>query len=374
MTQPVKTAFQQDIETINQAKDLPNTEMLVNAAKSSGINPIKITLDHAKLKRGRGKLRFAEYLRYGLYDRTKFMDDERERFISAFIHWPIFDDTTSREWWAVTEDKWLSGTFLEACDIPVPETVAVIDRSARLYPKTTVINDAAAFKAFLSKNSGQFFAKSQRSMWSAGAFVIESADTESIQIRGGDAVSYSDFFDIYIATGAFVLQKLIKPHSFFDGITDATATVRLINMINDDGVFNPFAVLKLPLGNSIADNFWRSDNLVCALDVDTGEILTLVGKTDMGYENLDSIPNTDRNLIGQILPFWNDIKGINETVALMHHEIKYGSTDIAITENGPVVVEVNCGSAFELPQIAYGKGFLTDEVTAFFRGAGSKRV
>ena len=60
MTQPVKTAFQQDIETINQAKDLPNTEMLVNAAKSSGINPIKITLDPAKLKRGRGKFRFAE--------------------------------------------------------------------------------------------------------------------------------------------------------------------------------------------------------------------------------------------------------------------------------------------------------------------------
>ena len=145
-------------------------------------------------------------------------------------------------------------------------------------------------------------------------------------------------------------------------------------MVNDDGVFNPFAVLKLPAGNSIADNFWRGDNLVCALDVNTGEILTLVGKNEMGYENLDAIPNSNRTLIAEVLPFWDEIKALNETVALMHHEIKYGSTDIAITENGPVVIEVNCGSAFELPQIAYGKGFLTDEVTAFFRAAGSKRV
>lgn len=374
MTQSVKTAFQKDIETINLARDMPSTQMLANAAKASGQNPIKITLDHAKLKRGRGKLRLAEYLRYGLYDRNKFTDDERERFISAFIHWPIFDDTTKRDWWAVTEDKWLSGTFLEACDIPVPETVAVIDRSARLYPNTPVIKDVAALQAFLNKNTGQFFAKSQSSMWSAGAFVIEGADAEMVQIKGNEAISFSDFFDVYIADGAFVLQKLIKTHSFFDDITDATATVRLINMVNDDGVFNPFAVLKLPAGNSIADNFWRGDNLVCALDVNTGEILTLVGKNEMGYENLDAIPNSNRTLIAEVLPFWDEIKALNETVALMHHEIKYGSTDIAITENGPVVIEVNCGSAFELPQIAYGKGFLTDEVTAFFRAAGSKRV
>ncbi len=359
---------------MNQAKDLPSATMLANAAKASGINPIKITLDHAKLKRGRGKLRFAEYLRYGLYDRSKFTDDERERFISAFIHWPIFDDTTNREWWAVSEDKWLSGTFLEACDIPVPETVAVIDRSVRQYPKTPVIKSPQSLRAFLTKNKGQLFAKSQRSMWSAGAFIIENGDAETIHVRGVEALSYDDFFDIYIADGAFVLQKLVKPHSFFDGVTEATPTVRLINMVNEEGVFNPFAVLKLPTGESIADNFWRAENLVCALDVNTGEILTLVGKTEMGYENLDTIPNSDRKMSGEVLPFWDDVKAVNEKVSLMHHEIKYGSTDIAITPNGPVVIEVNCGSAFELPQIAYGSGFLTDEVTAFFRAAGSKRV
>ena len=374
MSKSVKTAFQKDIETINHAKDMPSTQMLANAARASGVNPIKITLDHAKLKRGRGKLRMAEYLRYGLYDRSKFSDDDRERFISAFIHWPIFDETTKRDWWAVTEDKWLSGTFLEACKIPVPETVGVIDRSVRLYPGTPVIKDVESLKKFLTQNKPPLFAKSQRSMWSAGAFVIDSADKEAIQIRGGDSVSYDDFFDIYVDKGAFVLQKLIKPHGFFDGITDATATVRLINMVDDTGVFNPFAVLKLPMGNSIADNFWRTDNLVCALDTTIGEIQTLVGKTDMGYENYAALPNSDRKLIGEVLPHWDAVKSLNETVALMHHDIKYGSTDIAITDAGPVVIEVNCGSAFELPQIATGKGFLTDEVTAFFRAAGSNKV
>ena len=43
---------------------------------------------------------------------------------------------------------------------------------------------------------------------------------------------------------------------------------------------------------------------------------------------------------------------------------------MALTEDGPVVVEVNNGCAFELVQIATGKGFLTDEILNFFEESG----
>ncbi|MEK9661332.1 MAG: hypothetical protein VW644_06305 [Alphaproteobacteria bacterium] len=44
--------------------------------------------------------------------------------------------------------------------------------------------------------------------------------------------------------------------------------------------------------------------------------------------------------------------------------------DIAITRDGPVLIEINTGGGFDLPQLASGEGFLTDEVGEFFRACG----
>ena len=48
--------------------------------------------------------------------------------------------------------------------------------------------------------------------------------------------------------------------------------------------------------------------------------------------------------------------------------------DIAITPAGPMLIEINTGGSFTLPQFATGRGFLTDEVRAFFRECGYARV
>ena len=44
--------------------------------------------------------------------------------------------------------------------------------------------------------------------------------------------------------------------------------------------------------------------------------------------------------------------------------------DIGITPAGPVLIEINTGGGFDLPQLASGEGFLTDEVRDFFRACG----
>ena len=39
--------------------------------------------------------------------------------------------------------------------------------------------------------------------------------------------------------------------------------------------------------------------------------------------------------------------------------------DVAITPAGPLLVEINTGGGFNLPRLASGCGFLTDEVRDF---------
>jgi hypothetical protein len=48
--------------------------------------------------------------------------------------------------------------------------------------------------------------------------------------------------------------------------------------------------------------------------------------------------------------------------------------DIALTSDGPMLIEINTGGGFDLPQLASGRGFLTDDVCEFFRTCGYDKV
>lgn len=367
------SAIAEDRKEIESRQTADVNNGLVAMARETGRSPFAIGMDFWKLSRGRGKLKFYEYMMYELYDRERWAEGERERFISAHIHWPTITPVNDQTWWAVTEDKWLSSLVLEQCGLPVPETIAVYDRGNRAYPNVQSLTSAEDIRTFLTKNAEfPLFAKCLNGIWSAGAIRILGATDTHAQLDGKGSVTYEELADDIMGDAGYIIQKCLKPHSFFDGITDATATVRCLNLIGDTGLSVPFTLLKLPTGGNIADNFWRTGNVLCDLDPETGEIKSIVQKRDGKIHHLDTLPVSNRDVIGTKLPHWERLREINEKTALVHAKNRYGSTDIAITEDGPVVVEVNNSCAFELVQIATGKGFLTDEIKGFFASCGVK--
>ena len=255
--------YSEDLKEIEAKGQVDIAEQLVQASRNSDRRPIGIMLDYLKLRR-RGKLRLYEYFQYELYDRTKWSDGERERFISAHIHWPLVNQCNDRSWWAVTEDKWLSTVVLKHCGIAIPENVAVFDRGSREYPGIAKLSNAKDVETLL-RNCDVFplFAKTMDGMWSAGAFRILGCTETHALIDGQESVTFDELADGLLGEKSYLIQRCLQPHSFFDGVTDATATVRCLNLIGDDGLRVPFTLLKLPRAGNVADNFWRGGNLVC---------------------------------------------------------------------------------------------------------------
>ena len=368
------SAIAEDLQQIKagQATDAGGIAAgLSRIAKETGRNPIAVGLDFWRLSRGKGKLRFYEYLMYGLYDPSRWAEGEREDFISAHVHWPTVNPCNDRNWWAVTEDKWLSAAVLDRCGVPVPKTLAVFDRSGRAFPDVRHLSGADDLRTFLTGDLRfPLFAKNLNGMWSAGAFRILGVTETHAQIDGKGPVTFEDLAETMMGKASYIFQECLTPHAFFDGITDATATVRCLNLMGPDGLSVPFAVLKLPVGGNIADNFWRSGNVLCALDPQSGEIKGIVEKREGQLHRPKVLPVSGHDIIGTRLPDWDRLREVNETVAQIHARNRFGSTDIALTKDGPVVVEVNNGCAFELIQIATGQGFLTPQVRAFFADCG----
>ncbi len=350
-------------------------DYLRHAQMKSGRRPMELAREYFRLSRGRGKLTLEEYVQYGVYDTTRHSSDEQSQFIANKRHWPITHICCDMTWQATTEDKWLCSHILAGSGVRIPETLAVIDKSDRSYPGTHKISTAEQFRDFATSEDGvDLFGKENRGICSFGVFLIEDADENSMKLKGHDQISYDTFMDQFVGETPYLLQRQVTNHSFFDPYADNLATVRVCILLDETGVKIPFAVLKLPSRENLADSFWRPGNLACDLDTQSGKIQGARSKDALGTTDHEVHPETGEPLLGQVVPMWDQVLDLAHRCAPIFHSVRYQSMDIAITRDGPVLIEINTGGGFDLPQLASGRGFLTDEVCDFFRACGYTKL
>ena len=363
-------AAQKDRQKYDQTSELTTAQLLQHVVNASGRSAFQVSKEVAQFANSDRQIQLAEYVLWKLYDQDRHTAQERSAFLSGKAHWPIAHMCNDQKWNAASEDKVLCDTILDAAGVPVPQALAVFDRSLRHYPSVSKIATSDALREVVLENGGSnIFGKALGGMASFGAFEVTSADKDQITCRGCEPMSYDSFVNDYMGGNAYLIQKKLQNHSDIAPYCSAIATVRMVNLVHADRVENPFAMIKIPQGDNIADNFWRAGNLACDIDVATGTIQTVVQRDGPDLTFLDDHP-AHAGFMGMILPHWDRLIEINTLAARTFAPIRYQSTDIAITPNGPVIVELNYGGAFELVQTASGRGFLTDDVRAFFTECG----
>jgi len=346
-----------------------------HAQKVSGRGAMDLAREFFRLHRGPGKLTWPEYIQFGVYDKTRYSQEDQSRFITNTLHWPITHVCCDMTWQAATEDKWLCAHILARSAVRVPKTLAVIDTTERTYPETSTISTAKKLRDFMMRRDVlPLFGKENRGICSFGAFVALEADKEAVLLKGEGWLKYETFMDQFVGATPYLLQRLESNHSFFDRYTDALATVRMCILMSKDGIKIPFAILKIPSRDNVADSFWRPGNLACNLDLQSGKILSVRSKDHFGTTDHTLHPETGEPLLGETVPMWDRVLEMVHGCAPIFQSVRYQSMDIAVTQEGPVLIEVNTGGGFDLPQLASGEGFLTDDVRDFFRSCGYDKV
>ena len=356
-------------ERMNHSEKLLDQILFVQ--KKCGKHPFSIIKDIFRLQRGNGKLTQQEYFLYQLYDDKRYTEEDKTKFISGKIHWPITHKCCDMSWSALTEDKWLSYKFLERFDIKVPATIAVVDKTLRSFGNSTKISSPMHLRDFLKKTASfPIFAKPNTGIGSFGAFIITGINENNIFLDQFEPMTFENLFEEVIGEKAYLLQPFIKNHPLIFAFTKYLATIRTINLVKSDSVVTPFSIIKIPSSTSIADNYWRKGNIIGDIDIQSGVIRRAVRGRGINMEELNMHPETGDKLVGLKLPYWEELKRVNHTCAQLFAPVRYQSLDIAITQDGPVVIEVNTGGSFELPQFASGTGFLTNEIRNFFESCG----
>lgn len=359
----VKTLVRQDIK--NAYPKHRFFTLLAQAKKKTGLHPFQILKDWLPLKLSNRSLKFKEYLLFGLFnpkftkkDKRRFVSDENKYWVNVF---EIIE--TPKE---AFESKIIMHEIMQHADLPIPKTHGIIFKKPHRSIAKQIIKNPKDLKSFLQKHTGNLlFGKPNLGIQSIGTFRIQDHDETHLTLANIGRISHAEFFKRIIGTDSFLLQETIKNHSDLKTLSNNLCTIRTYNILRHEQILTPFALLKIPMGQNIADNFWREGNLIAAINTQTGIIESVKQKDGIFLKDILEHPVTKVPLIGFQIPNWQDILDINQKAADAFADLRYQAFDIAITPNGPVIIEINHNGSFLVPQAATGKGFLTDEVLAF---------
>jgi len=108
------------------------------------------------------------------------------------------------------------------------------------------------------------------------------------------------------------------------------------------------------------------------VDLDSGVLGTGRRRHDPDY--ISFIPGTDTSFIGFKLPYWSEVKELALRAAAAFPGVRSIGWDIAISEQGPVLIEGNTGWSKDLIQMPTTKGLMTGEFKTLCEALLGRRI
>ncbi len=170
------------------------------------------------------------------------------------------------------------------------------------------------------------------------------------RLKISDFESFDALYDYLVEKGFCTIEDNIKQHPALNKLySNAVNSMRVITVL--DSKQTPhclYVVQKMGLGGSVIDN----NCLFTPVDIETGKIKYPAhsGDTTKGIVYTEH-PDTHVKLQGYQLPFVKEAVEMCLEAAKVVPQIRYVGWDVAITPNGPAIIEGNTYCAHDFWQL-----------------------
>jgi hypothetical protein len=218
------------------------------------------------------------------------------------------------------------------------------------------------------------FAKPVGGTYSLGAMRLTGIEGDLVKIDGIGPVPLAELerYMTELSDFGYLLQRCLRPSAFTaEHLLGGLSSVRVMTLLNGPEITVESAVLKVAGQGATADNFWRQGNALAAVDIGTGRLTrVIIGGSPNAVE---THPRTGRPLAGLMLPGWPAVVELARAASSAFPRIRTQAWDIALTDNGPVLIEVNSRGDLNLLQLAHRRGALTESYCEHLRRCGWKK-
>lgn len=255
-------------------------------------------------------------------------------------------------------DKTLFAQLAKSHDFPHPETFLFFEHSEDsnlshgLTCNNEVITTRTEWLTYLADNLPErFVIKSSHGRCAQGIEVFTRSPNGTY--RGQ---SYQHTIEMIYekvvnekAFGKCIFQSYLTCHPAIVNLTGSSAvqTVRLLTAKNPLGEVSPYCAFLKVVGqpDALVDNFkgGRGGNMMASINLDTGCIQDATGFNRDNFTHTQAVvhPVSQKTLVGFQIPSWNKVLEVSMALHTKLSGVRVVGWDIALTPDGPVILEGN---------------------------------
>lgn len=156
-----------------------------------------------------------------------------------------------------------------------------------------------------------------------------------------------------------ILEEFVIQHEDLQNLSpNSLNTVRFITQLKMDGTVDIIGA-SLRMGISKNTDNLSSGGITCKVNVETGVIESKGYSFDITQPLCDVHPISGIKLIGFQIPFWNEVKDMCKKAAAKYPDNRCIGWDVAIKQDGPLLIEGNHDWGARVWQMPAGKGMKT---------------
>lgn len=312
-----------------------------------------------------------EYLMYRLGELDN--PDDAMRFLSNRRNHIAFRPAVNRSFQRyILEDKWVTQLYFASLGIPVPKAYGFYHPSFGLTSDGLSLRTPEQLATLLRPSCPlQLIIKPR--VGSQGRDIILASfreDRGAIKVSADDRdYTLSAFVEDVLCKGPgdvestqWIFQEHLSQNSFLSRINPYNVnTIRIVTFIGfDNDIQIHHSALRLGRKGGIVDN-WSRGGFSVFIDAASGQLGRGFSKPRYGGDWVGVHPDTGAQFEGQIIPGWERVLDVCRRAAASLSDVRTVGWDVALTDDGPVIIEGNPVWGLPVVQI-HTKGYLTDEV------------
>ena len=256
----------------------------------------------------------------------------------------------------INQDKFFFFLFLSRLGFPTPKVYCFIKNKTVLFVdekyKVNIELPVGEQLRAIFTNDMDAFAKPSDGMLGKGVFTL--------LIKGGviymDGIqrSIDDLIDAVLSADYIIQERVVQHERMAALCPSSVNTIRLQTVMDKEGNVIPFGPgVRIGRQGSFVDN-WAKGGVFVGIDAETEQLKDIgILKPKYGTKVMEH-PDTHIPFKGYLIPFYHEA----EQMVVELHKRMYRSHsigwDIAITENGPVIIEGNDRWEITLVQAVHG--------------------
>lgn len=249
-------------------------------------------------------------------------------------------------------------------NLPSPEILAVVARHGyeKYHDDFTFIDTTEALGSLLNvQGNGRYLFKLINGSHGIGIVRFYFKENKFLN----DDEQEIDLSHVFSADAAscYILQKCLSPHTLLKQVMPdgSLGTVRMVTKGCGETFTLLLPCLRIPVGANVADNFshGKANNLIAAVDHETGLLYRPYASDSAGLglvEERRTHPSNQFVIEGFQFPFWQEMVDLVKQASLSFSEFNTVGWDVALTENGPCLIEGNWRYDCDLLQVAFNRG------------------